>query len=507
MTKILKQSTAVTIKMGPFVDETDGKTAETALTLSQADFRLTKNGGDFAQKNDTSSGTHDEIGYYDVPLNTTDTNTLGLLKVSVHESGALPVWDDFLVVPAVVYDSLVAGSDNLQVDVVQLAGVTQSLTDLKDFADDGYDPSTNKVQGVVLCDTLTTYTGNTPQTGDGYAIVASGTHGNAALKTLIDTLDDLVDTEVAAIKAKTDNLPTDPADASDIASAFTSLNTKVDTIDDFLDTEIAAIKAKTDNLPSDPADASDVASAFSTVNSNLSTIAGYLDTEIAAILADTDELQTKWNTGGTLKTELDTIASNAGSAASGISSVGSSVDEINAIAAKIDTAMVLDGAVYQFTTNALELAPSGSGLDAAGVRAAVGLASANLDTQLSAIDDFLDTEVAAIKAKTDLISEVYHADIDLRIDDANARDDYRVIWWKDGDRITSAITVPKIQVIKEDATDLVAESAMTANGYTFTYRADGAERLTAGQSVEVLVTATINGGTRTFSAVLGRDSA
>lgn len=35
------------------------------------------------------------------------------------------------------------------------------------------------------------------------------------------------------------------------------------------------------------------------------------------------------------------------------------------------------------------------------IRAAVGLASANLDTQLTAIDDYLDTEVAAIKAKTD----------------------------------------------------------------------------------------------------------
>jgi hypothetical protein len=40
-------------------------------------------------------------------------------------------------------------------------------------------------------------------------------------------------------------------------------------------------------------------------------------------------------------------------------------------------------------------------LDAAGVRGAVGLAAANLDTQLSTIDDFLDTEVLAIKAKTD----------------------------------------------------------------------------------------------------------
>jgi hypothetical protein len=64
----------------------------------------------------------------------------------------------------------------------------------------------------------------------------------------------------------------------------------VDTVDDFLDTEIAAIKAKTDNLPSDPADASDIAGAFSTVNSTLATVAGYIDTEVAAIKAKTDNL-------------------------------------------------------------------------------------------------------------------------------------------------------------------------------------------------------------------------
>jgi hypothetical protein len=38
-------------------------------------------------------------------------------------------------------------------------------------------------------------------------------------------------------------------------------------------------------------------------------------------------------------------------------------------------------------------------LDAAGTRTAIGLASANLDTQLTAIDDFLDTEVAAIYSR------------------------------------------------------------------------------------------------------------
>lgn len=76
----------------------------------------------------------------------------------------------------------------------------------------------------------------------------NATVSSRASQTSLDTLDDYVDTEIAAIKAKTDNLPADPADASDIASSFTTVNTKLDTIDDFLDTEIAAIKAKTDSL-------------------------------------------------------------------------------------------------------------------------------------------------------------------------------------------------------------------------------------------------------------------
>lgn len=57
----------------------------------------------------------------------------------------------------------------------------------------------------------------------------------------------------------------------------------------------------------------------------------------------------------------------------------------------------LDAAI----TSRLATAGYAAPLDAAGTRSAVGLASANLDTQLTAIDDYLDTEVAAIKAKTD----------------------------------------------------------------------------------------------------------
>ena len=99
-----------------------------------------------------------------------------------------------------------------------------------------------------------------------------------------------IDTEVAAIKAKTDNLPSDPADASDIAASFASVSSTLSTIAGYIDTEVAAIKAKTDNLPADPADASDIAASFASVASTLSTIAGYIDTEVAAIKAKTDNL-------------------------------------------------------------------------------------------------------------------------------------------------------------------------------------------------------------------------
>jgi hypothetical protein len=122
----LKQSTAATIKLGPFVDDSDGKTAETGLTISQADIRLSKNGGDIAQTNNSAGATHDELGYYNVPLDTTDTNTLGTLKVIVSVSGALPVFADFMVITAEAYDTL-CGTDHFTVDLngTQLAAILE----------------------------------------------------------------------------------------------------------------------------------------------------------------------------------------------------------------------------------------------------------------------------------------------------------------------------------------------------------------------------------------------
>jgi len=124
----LKQSTARTLLIGPFLDETTGKDAEAGLTITQADVRLSKNGGNMAQKNEATSCVHDELGYYTCPIDDTDTATLGILKVMVHETGALPVFQEFLVVTANVWDTL-CSTDQLDVNTTHITGTAQTAND------------------------------------------------------------------------------------------------------------------------------------------------------------------------------------------------------------------------------------------------------------------------------------------------------------------------------------------------------------------------------------------
>ena len=123
----LKQSTGYTFRFGPFVDDTDGKTAETGLTIEDSHVRVSKNGGNFVDKSEASDSTHDEAGFYIVVLNTTDTNTVGELQIACHISGALPVWNCFQVVEEAIYDALFAGSANLITKVDAIDTVVDAI--------------------------------------------------------------------------------------------------------------------------------------------------------------------------------------------------------------------------------------------------------------------------------------------------------------------------------------------------------------------------------------------
>ena len=123
MARLLRQSTSVDVPIGPFHDSTDGVTPETALTITQPDIRLKKNGAAWAQKAAAQTLAHEENGYYEVTLDATDTNTLGLLRLAVVEAATIPIWEDFHVVTANVWDTLFS-TDNLDVSVIQWLGTT-----------------------------------------------------------------------------------------------------------------------------------------------------------------------------------------------------------------------------------------------------------------------------------------------------------------------------------------------------------------------------------------------
>lgn len=190
--------------------------------------------------------------------------------------------------------------------------------------------SANGELGVVtLAKTLTTYTGDTPQTGDAYAVVSSGTHGNAALKTLIDALDNFVDTEVAAILAVTDKIDTAlvldgavyqfTANALELAPTGGSAPTASQIADEVQTRTIAGVTlvattTNLTNLPAIPANwltAAGTAADFTTevqaglaTAANLATVAGYIDTEVASILATVNHV-TYGNSA--IKTAVDNI--------------------------------------------------------------------------------------------------------------------------------------------------------------------------------------------------------
>lgn len=165
------------------------------------------------------------------------------------------------------------------------------------------------------------------------------------LSTLLNTIDDLLDTEIAAIKAKTDNLPANPADQSAVEAAITAAQMTA-----------AGIRAA-------------IGMAAANLDTQLAALAGYIDTEVAAI--------------------FNRIGAPVGA------SISSDIAAVNAL------------------------------VTATAIRAALGLATANMDTQLgdlptnaelatalaaaddavlaaiAALQTYVDTEVAAIKTKTD----------------------------------------------------------------------------------------------------------
>lgn len=116
MALFLREDTASQeILLGPFLDETDGATAETGLTIANTDIKIWKTGATTLANKNSGGATHISGGMYYAVLDATDTDTCGNLVVFCHmDANALPVRHEFVVLQANVYDSLIGGTTYLE---------------------------------------------------------------------------------------------------------------------------------------------------------------------------------------------------------------------------------------------------------------------------------------------------------------------------------------------------------------------------------------------------------
>lgn len=441
----LKQSTAVEVAIGPFLDSVDGNSPESALTITQPDIRIKKDGAAWAQKNAAQTLTHEENGWYEIALDATDTNTLGQLIVAVHESGALPVWREFMVVPANVFDSLFS-TDLLQVDLTQLLGTTPNA-----LVSGRFDASV----GAMGANTLTA--------------AATASDYLAEINAEVDTA--ITDVRLDELLAAASDI--DGAAPPTVGSVFHELMSKSTgsfTFDQTTDS-LEAVRDKETDIETDTQD----------VQSRLpaSLISGRIDSSVGEYQSGLGPLQPT-----TAGRTLDVTAT--GEAGIDWSNIGSPATSQN-----LSNTLVKDAVDVKTLLQNVE-ARIPAALTAGKMEANVGSVSANAITDASVSGDM----------------DNYSAKVWV-IRDGSTADRYAVRWYKNLVPITSGITSPTLQVIKaSDGTDLIASTALTEIGSTHRFKRDETtNKMTAGQIYWAIVTATIDGSTRSAEQQVGRDAA
>jgi hypothetical protein len=175
-----------------------------------------------------------------------------------------------------------------------------------------------------VADALAVYDPPTNAEMEARTLVSAG----YATATALDTVDNLIDTEVAAIKtvvdaiqAKTDNLPTDPADQSLVIAATNAIAALIGTPVTDVSADIAAVKAETASILTDTAEIGAAGAGLTALatqvsvndlptNAELATALGTADdavlAQVALVKAKTDSLT--FTVAG--KVDANTLAMN-----------------------------------------------------------------------------------------------------------------------------------------------------------------------------------------------------
>lgn len=139
--RYLKTNTATRVTVGPFLDKTDGITPEVALTATNEKLTLTVDDGGVPTlvlnatatasggNNDFVHVSSDTAGFYDLELTAAQTNYVGRAMLAItYATDHCPVFHEFTILPANIYDSMIGGTDLFDVSMTQISGSAVSTS-------------------------------------------------------------------------------------------------------------------------------------------------------------------------------------------------------------------------------------------------------------------------------------------------------------------------------------------------------------------------------------------
>ena len=189
--RFLRTNTAVIVTVGPFYDKTDGVTIETGLTITNERITLIAEtddgsaptlvldnitGATAATSNDLNYITNGDSGHMQLELSAANVNRLGRMSLSITDAANhVPVFHEFMVLPAMIYDAFILGTDVIDSSMTQILGTAVSTpatagildVNVKNMNNVAGTPITTikAVQGLTTADVVTTATNVTTVNG------------------------------------------------------------------------------------------------------------------------------------------------------------------------------------------------------------------------------------------------------------------------------------------------------------------------------------------------------
>lgn len=411
----LRQSTSATVKLGPFIDSSGAP--QNGLTIANTDVRVSANGATGANKN--SGGCTNDASmsaYYTCTFNSTDTATVGTLQVSVIVSGALPVYEEFQVIPQATYDITYASAATglVPANVTQLGGSSTAgntfkaafdgtATGARLFGIDRLGTAASVATGTLTLDAGASYGDNTLV---GATVWGCGsTQGYCQANTVASNVGS---TDVLTLQNNWAVTPSGTVTYYLFGTAASSGGggggATAAEIWSYSDRQLTALDEDATTMDLNATAVGSVAGAVGSVTGNVGgnvvgTVASVAGNVSGNVVGSVGSVATNGITANSLAADAGTELATATWAnatrtlsagtnivlAKGTGITGFNDPTVGAIADAVWDE-VLSGHTTAGTTGAALSAASTGGLDPTQIRDALGMASANLDTQLSTIN-------------------------------------------------------------------------------------------------------------------------